>query len=385
MSEETMKVAIMIPARAGSKRVPNKNIRLLSGKPLITYVIETCLKTDMDVWVNTDDLQIIRMCQDLFPQVKIHSRKAELCSDTATNDDFMLDFIKTSHPTYDKILQVLPTSPFVTLEEIEAFRERLISGEVDTLISVKEEQIGCVYDNEPVNFSKNKKNPPSQKMTPLKVYATSLMGWDRKTFSHNMKTLGCAYHGGEGRTEYFTLSGFSKIDIDNEEDFLLAEAVAQFIPFQDRYKKFYYEDGQYTDYIVPRVLRDDGIDKTTELQPNQRVVNVLDVMDQMPNDVAWYKTLVDSDSNSCTVVNQMPGEGNRRHYHAKWNEWWYILRGQWRFDIEDESYIVKPGDLVFIEKGNKHKITAVGDTMASRLAVSRYDVEHIYAEKPRRD
>ena len=221
-------------------------------------------------------------------------------------------------------------------------------------------------------------------MTPIGVYATSLMGWKRKTFIRNMKELGCAYHGGNDSVSYYTLKGYSTVDIDNEEDFLLAEAVAQFIPFQDRYKKFYYEDGQYTDYIVPRVLKDDGIDKTTELKPNQPVVSVTDIMDSMTDQEAWYKTLIDSDSNSCTVVNQMPGEGNRRHYHAKWNEWWYILRGQWRFDIENESYIVKPGDLVFIEKGNKHKITAIGDQIASRLAVSRYDVEHIYAEKPNR-
>jgi CMP-N,N'-diacetyllegionaminic acid synthase len=376
-----MKTGIMIPARAGSKRVPNKNLRLLSGKPLITYVIETCLETGLDVWVSTDDLKIMRMCQDLFPNVNLASRPAELASDTATNDDFM-NFFMNTHSKYSHILQVLPTSPFVTVEEINRFLEAMVEN--DTVVSVKNAQIGCVYDNEPINFSKTMKNPPSQEMTPIGVYATSLMGWKRETFLNHMKELGCAYHGGNGSVSYFPLSGFSTIDIDNEEDFLLAEAVAQFIPFQDRYKKFYYEDGQYTDYIVPRVLKDDGIDKTTELKPNQRVVSVTDVMDSMTDQEAWYKTLIDSDSNSCTVVNQMPGEGNRRHYHAKWNEWWYILRGQWRFDVEDESYIVKPGDLVFIEKGNKHKITAIGDSIASRLAVSRYDVEHIYASKPDR-
>jgi len=374
-----MKTAIMIPARSGSKRVPNKNLRLLSGKPLITYVIETCLKTDLDVWVNTDDLKIINMCQDLFPEVNIFKRKPELCSDTATNDDFMLDFMN-KELRYSHFLQVLPTSPFVTLDEINNFVLAMKSH--DTVVSVKNAQIGCVYGDRPINFSKDKKNPPSQEMTPIGIYATSLMGWERTTFIDNMNELGCAYHGGLGSIKYFELSGFSTIDIDNESDFLLAEAVAQFIPFQSLYKKFYYEDGQYIDYFVPRVLKDDGIEKTTEVKPNQRVVSVTNLMQEMTDQEAWYKTIVDSDSNSCTVVNQMPGEGNRRHYHAKWNEWWYIIRGQWRFDIEDESYVVKAGDLVFIEKGNKHQITAIGNTIASRLAVSRYDVEHIYAEKP---
>lgn len=382
---------IMIPARSGSKRVPNKNLRLLSGKPLITYVIETCLKTDVDVWVNTDDELIKKMCIDLFPDVKIYNRPEELASDASTNDEFMYDFMKT-HPQYQSFIQVLPTSPFIQLSDVKYFLDSFDFGYVDTMISVKEEQIGCVYNNEPINFSKVKKNPPSQEMKPVQVYATTLMGWSRESFMNHFERLGCAYHGGDeestsyggSRIQYVPIEGFAKIDIDTEDDFLLAEAVAQFIPFQDKYKKFYYEEGQYTDYIVPRVLKDDGIDKTTELKPNQPVVNVLEVMKSMTDQEAWYKTLIDSDSNSCTVVNQMPGEGNRRHYHAKWNEWWYILRGEWRFDIEDDFYLVKEGDLVFIEKGKKHKITAVGDVMASRLAVSRYDVEHIYSEKPQR-
>jgi len=377
------KVAYMIPARRGSKRVPNKNIRLLSGKPLISYIFETCSELEHDVWINTDCDKIIKLSDD-FKFIKKYKRPKHLGSDSSTNDEFMYDFMIT-HSEYDYIIQILPTSPFITAEEILDFTSVLVDSKIgDTLISVKDEQIGGVYNNEPINFSKTKKNPPSQEMNPIKVYATSLMGWKSETFIDNFKNIGCAYHGGNGITDYYTLKGFSTIDIDNEEDFLLAEAVAQFIPFQDRYKKFYYEDGQYTDYVVPRVLKDDGIDKTTELKPNQPVISVTEVMENMTDQEAWYKTLIDSDSNSCTVVNQMPGEGNRKHYHAKWNEWWYIIRGQWRFDIEDESYIVKSGDLVFIEKGNKHKITAIGDTIASRLAVSRYDVEHIYEEKPQR-
>lgn len=374
-------IAIMIPARAGSKRVPHKNIRLLSGKPMISWVIETCLETNLPVYVNTDDHVIMSLCRDTYPEVNVYERPSEFASDNSTNDQFMLDFMG-KHPQYNKIVQVLPTSPFVTKEEIIGFSHSL--REYDTLVSVKDQQIGCVYENQPINFSKTEQNPPSQNMTPIRVYATSLMGWDVEVFKSNMEHLGCAYHGGNGLTGYYTLKGFSTIDIDNEEDFLLAEAVAQFIPFQSKYKKFYYEEGQYTDYIVPRVLKDDGIDKTTELTPNQPVINVYEVMKTMPHDQAWYKTLIDSDSNSCTIVNQMPGEGNRRHYHAKWNEWWYIIGGTWRFDIEDKSYTVSSGDLVFIEKGKKHQITAIGSIMASRLAVSRYDVEHIYSGKPKR-
>ena len=125
-------------------------------------------------------------------------------------------------------------------------------------------------------------------------------------------------------------------------------------------------------------MEDDGIFAGNPSTSNRVVTSVKELMDKGSEKEAWYHTLVDTENNSCTLINQLPGEGNRQHYHAKWNEWWYILRGQWLFEIEDKSYNVKAGDLVFIRKGSWHKITAIGTKMSSRLAVSRYDVEHIY-------
>ena len=77
----------------------------------------------------------------------------------------------------------------------------------------------------------------------------------------------------------------------------------------------------------------------------------------------------------------MPGEGNRKHYHSDWDEWWYIIKGEWEWNIEGTPKIVKKGDLVFIERNRVHKITATGNKMAIRLAVSREDVDHIYQEE----
>ena len=36
------------------------------------------------------------------------------------------------------------------------------------------------------------------------------------------------------------------------------------------------------------------------------------------------------DSSTCgTLIAQMPGEGNRLHHHTDWDEWWYIVEGEW--------------------------------------------------------
>ena len=90
------------------------------------------------------------------------------------------------------------------------------------------------------------------------------------------------------------------------------------------------------------------------------------------------RRVVNTESNSCCLIAQMPGEGNRLHYHPNWNEWWYIVDGEWEFEIEEEKYIVKKDDIVFIPKNKWHKIKCVGDKMAIRLAVSRSDVAHVY-------
>ena len=98
------------------------------------------------------------------------------------------------------------------------------------------------------------------------------------------------------------------------------------------------------------------------------------------NDKSWSHTIVNSPSNRATLIAQMPGEGNRMHFHPNWDEWWYILQGKWEWNIEGKRKIVKKGEVAFIKRNKKHKITAEGNEMAIRLAVSRSDVDHVYVK-----
>ena len=51
------KIIAMIPARIGSKRIPRKNLRLINGKPLIAYILETLKKVKLfdEIYLNADD------------------------------------------------------------------------------------------------------------------------------------------------------------------------------------------------------------------------------------------------------------------------------------------------------------------------------------------
>jgi quercetin dioxygenase-like cupin family protein len=129
---------------------------------------------------------------------------------------------------------------------------------------------------------------------------------------------------------------------------------------------------------VPTILKKDGVMNSNFENENSPLSNITEIIKSHDNSISWCYRLVNTENNSATLISQLPGEGNRLHYHPDWNEWWYIIKGQWKWEIEGKEFIVKKDDIVFIEKGKIHKITAIGDEPAIRLAVSRADVPHIY-------
>ena len=373
-----MKIVAMIPARMGSKRVKSKNLRILNGKALIEYILDTVSKVDLfdAVYVNSEDSVFANIAEKY--KVDFYKRPEYLSSDTATNDEFAYDFLQNIE--CDVLIQILPTSPFLTQEEIISFVDTMVKSDSDTLISVEHKQIACVYERTAINFDRFVKNPPSQTMTPVMSYATALMGWKSNKFIENMDSHGVAYHGGDGKTDYFELSGLSTIDIDTEEDFRLAEAIAiSQANITNLPPQYYTQDSRERSEVdVPSILAKDGVELNDLFDVNKEVVAISKIINSMPKDKSWSKRVIDTESNSMTIISQMPGEGNRRHHHPDWNEWWYIIEGEWDWEIEGDIKKVVQGDIVFMEKNRKHKITASGDTRAIRMAVSRADVAHVY-------
>ena len=135
------------------------------------------------------------------------------------------------------------------------------------------------------------------------------------------------------------------------------------------------------DCDVPKILKMDGVGNINLDDSNQEVVNIYSIIDRYGRDKSWSHTLINSPSNSATLIYQLPGEGNRTHHHSDWDEWWYIVEGEWEWFIEGVARKIKEGDVVFIERNRKHKVTAIGNNGAIRLAVSRYDVDHVYEDE----
>lgn len=92
----------------------------------------------------------------------------------------------------------------------------------------------------------------------------------------------------------------------------------------------------------------------------------------------WSERLVLTELVQGTFIYQAPGQGNRRHYHATENEFWVVLKGQLRWEFDDETIVARAGDVVVAKAGRWHKITVLGDEPAVRFAVVKPDVLHIY-------
>lgn len=120
------KVAI-IPARGGSKRIPNKNLRLFCGKPILAYSICAALETGAfdEVMVSTDSDEIARVAMAYGAKVPF-LRSTKNSDDFATTADVLLEVLeqyKKRGESFDYMCCIYPTAPFVTAEKInEALR-----------------------------------------------------------------------------------------------------------------------------------------------------------------------------------------------------------------------------------------------------------------------
>lgn len=145
-------ILCVIPARSGSIRLPNKNIKSLNGKPLIEWTIESALKVNLisQVIVTTNDDFIIEIAQKygIEPPFK---RPEELCTDNSTTFDVVkhtIDFVLANFDKkFDFVLLLQPTSPLRTAQSIISAIELLINKNADAVVSVTQCEHSPLWTN----------------------------------------------------------------------------------------------------------------------------------------------------------------------------------------------------------------------------------------------
>lgn len=133
----------LIPARGGSKSIPQKNVALLCGKPLLAYTCEAALASrhNLRAVLNTDAPAIAAIGQQCGIEVPF-IRPTELAEDQTPMIDVLMHSLEwfRQNENYDPEIIVLlqPTSPLRRAEHIDAGIDLLIETGADTVVSVSE-------------------------------------------------------------------------------------------------------------------------------------------------------------------------------------------------------------------------------------------------------
>ena len=133
------KIVAIIPARAGSKGILNKNIYLLEGKPLVAYSCEQALASKYidDVFCSTDGDLIANAVENAGANVI--KRPPELSQDTSKTIDAIIhsiEYLKSIGKEYDYMVELQPTCPLRTTKQIDEAIKICVDNQISSLVSV---------------------------------------------------------------------------------------------------------------------------------------------------------------------------------------------------------------------------------------------------------
>ena len=130
----------IITARGGSKRIPRKNIKEFLGKPIMSYSIETAKKAQIfdEIMVSTDDKEIAEVAKEYGASVPF-LRSQKTSNDYATTEDVIMEVLEEYEKrgkTYDYVVCLYPTAPFVKLEWLKAGVEMILRPEIGMVMTM---------------------------------------------------------------------------------------------------------------------------------------------------------------------------------------------------------------------------------------------------------
>ena len=139
-----------------------------------------------------------------------------------------------------------------------------------------------------------------------------------------------------------------------------------------------------SDSDVKNVLKDDGLDedKLSIFHKYENESVSLKKLRKIHGLGSWAVRIAYNNRFGGVVIQQQPGEGNRKHYHPDADENWVIMEGEWEWWIEGIGTTkVKKGDIVVVPKGTWHLIKCTGNQVGVRYAITAPDVNHIYEDE----
>ncbi len=224
-----MKNIAIIPARSGSKGLVDKNIKLLAGKPLVAYSIEAAIESNMfdTVMVSTDSEEYAKIAREYGAQVPF-LRSARTSSDTASSWDAVAEVLEEYDKMgkrYDTFMLLQPTSPLRKPQNIKDAYTEMIQKKALSIISlceVEHSPLQCNILPDDLNLEAFiRKDTKGKRRQDMPIYyrfngAIYLADVDFFNQYHDIYREKCYA---------YLMDKRDSIDIDDEYDFVLAEAI----------------------------------------------------------------------------------------------------------------------------------------------------------------
>lgn len=215
-----IRIVALVPMRHDSERVPGKNRRDFAGAPLYHHIVRTllgCPSVD-EVVIDTDSDEIMRECGRVFPEVRLIDRPGHLRGGhVPMNDVLKHDVAEVGADFY---LQTHATNPLLTGATIERAIEEFLSARPggDSLFSVTRLQ-SRLYDasGKPINHDPSRLER-TQDLAPVFEENSNIYIFSRETVLERGARIGRS-------PIFFEMHRIEAMDIDEEQDFRMAEAL----------------------------------------------------------------------------------------------------------------------------------------------------------------
>lgn len=209
-----MRIVAFAPIRLNSKRVSQKNLRLLGNKPLMSYILETLTQVESidDVYAYCSSREIQQYCP---AGVQFLQRPAELDGDEVLGEQIYSEFLKT----IDADIYVLAhtTSPFIKASTIQHALNKIIKEDYDSAFSAEKIQTFAWFEGKPLNYQLNH-IPRTQTIEPVFIETSAFYIFRKEVWTEQHQRI--------GSNPYISvIDKIEGVDIDWPEDFNFAEHI----------------------------------------------------------------------------------------------------------------------------------------------------------------
>lgn len=236
--ERKKRTLCFIPVRKGSKGIPGKNLKVLGGKPLVCWILDTVLDAEVadEVWIATDCDEMERLvCTRYAEQVRIYRRSERSARDEAPTMVVVREFLEEVNPDDDdRFILLQTTSPFTRKEELKALKEEMEKGKYDSYISCcRQKKFRWDKDGQPLDYTFARK-PRRQDYEGMLLESGAFYASTVRQIKQSDSLV-------SGNIRVMETDASGMIDIDDHEDWMQAEHQAESIGTSYDYHVEFYE------------------------------------------------------------------------------------------------------------------------------------------------